>query len=135
MRTCLRLLPLGHEHMSNTISSYLRTHRRRSGLTQAEVSFLLVGKSDDAQLARYERLSRMPSLHTAIGLQVIFGLATKDILPREFIAVEQKVVERAHMLSRRLEQETNTALTRRKLQFLSTIISRRERAARHRLWS
>jgi transcriptional regulator with XRE-family HTH domain len=120
--------------MSNTISSYLRTYRRRSGLTQAEVSFLLGGTSD-AQLSRYERLSRRPNLHTTIGLQVIFGLATKDILPREFIAVEQKVVGRAHMLSRRLERETSTALTRRKLEFLSTMISRREHATRHRLWS
>jgi transcriptional regulator with XRE-family HTH domain len=120
--------------MSNTISSYLRAYRRRSGLTQSEVSFLLGGKSD-AQISRYERLSRRPSLHTTIGLQVIFGLATKDILPREFIAFEQKVVERARVLSRRLEREANTALTRRKLQFLSTIMSRREHATRHHLWS
>src|SRR5215471_14281398 len=120
--------------MGNTISSYLRAYRRRSGLTQAEVCFLL-GAGSDAQMSRYERLTRRPGLHTTFGLQVIFGLATRDILPREFLAVEQKVIARAHLLSRRLERETNTALTRRKLQFLSTLISRRGNAARHHIWS
>jgi transcriptional regulator with XRE-family HTH domain len=119
--------------MSNSITSYLRTYRRRSGLTQAEVCFLL-GVRSDAQMSRYERLTRRPGLHTTFGLHVIFGLATRDIWPREFLAVEQKVIARAHLLSRLLERETNTALTRRKLQFLSAIISRRENAARHHIW-
>jgi transcriptional regulator with XRE-family HTH domain len=118
--------------MSNTISSYLRTFRRRSGLTQKEVAFLL-GIRSDAHVSRYERYSRRPSLRTAIGLQVIFGLATKDILPRVFVAVERRIIERAHLLSRRLERQANTAETRRKLDFLSAIISRRESAARSRV--
>jgi transcriptional regulator with XRE-family HTH domain len=118
--------------MNTTISSYLRTFRRRSGLSQTEVAFLL-GVRGHAKMSRYERLSRRPTLQAAIGLQVIFGLATKDILPQVFVAAEQKVIERAHALSRQLERETDTAQTRRKLEFLATIINRRESGTRLRI--
>jgi transcriptional regulator with XRE-family HTH domain len=110
--------------MSNTISSYLRTYRRRSGLTQSEVAFLLDAR-DGTKVSRYERLSRRPNLHSTIGLQVIFGLATKDILPRVFVSAERRIVERALVLSRQLKGTSDSPRTRRKLEFLSAILTKR----------
>jgi transcriptional regulator with XRE-family HTH domain len=115
--------------MSNTISSYLRTYRQRSGLTQSEVAFLL-GVRGHTKVSRYERLSRRPGLLTTIGLQVIFGLATKDILPLVFVVVERRIVERAQFLSRQLEGKTDSPRTKQKLAFLASITSRRGSAAR-----
>ena len=118
--------------MSNTISSYLRTYRKRSGLTQSEVAFLL-GARDGTKVSRYERLSRRPNLQTTIGLQAIFGLATKEILPRLFMAVERRVFERADLLSRLLRKLPDSRRTRRKLAFLSELISQRESGTRPHL--
>src|SRR6185437_3014891 len=115
--------------MSNKISSYLRTYRRRSGLTQSEVAFLL-GARDGAKVSRYERLSRRPNLQTALGLQAIFGLATKEILPRLFMAVDRRVLARANLLSRRLRQLPDSRRTRRKLAFLSELTREREGGTR-----
>jgi transcriptional regulator with XRE-family HTH domain len=118
--------------MASNVPSYLRTYRRRSGLTQAEVAFLL-GTTSGAKMSRYERLSRRPNLQTALGLQAIFGLATKEILPRLFVAVERRIIARAHLLSRQLKQRADSSRTRRKLTFLSAFIAQRESGTRPHL--
>ena len=109
--------------MSNKVKSYLRTFRRRSGLTQAEVAFLL-GAESGAKVSRYERLSRRPSFRTALGLQAVFGVSAEDLLPIITADVERKIMARAHLLSRRLERHSDSARTKRKLRFLTSVSAR-----------
>ena len=70
----------GTRTMTHRVKTYLRTFRRRSGLTQAEVAFLL-GAESGAKVSRYERLSRRPSFQTALGLQAVFGVPAEALLP------------------------------------------------------
>ncbi len=49
--------------MNNAIAIYLRTYRKRSGLTQSEVARLL-GLESGQLISRYERLDRSPNLET-----------------------------------------------------------------------
>jgi transcriptional regulator with XRE-family HTH domain len=42
------------------LASYLRTERKRAGLTQKEIAFL-VGAKNRAQISRFERLRRLPT--------------------------------------------------------------------------
>jgi transcriptional regulator with XRE-family HTH domain len=118
--------------MDHKVKSYLRTVRRRSGLTQAEVAFLL-GAGDGPSMSRYERLSRRPSFRTALGFQAVFGIPVTELLPGISADVERKVIERAHLLSRRLERQPRSACTERKLAFLASIAAR-DGMAREHLW-
>jgi len=115
--------------MTHRVKTYLRTFRRRSGLTQAEVAFLL-GAEDGAQVSRYERLSRRPSFRTALGLQAVFGIPADDLLPIITADVERKIIARAHLLSRRLERHSDSARTKRKLRFLMSVAARGTMAPR-----
>jgi len=118
--------------MAHKIKSYLRTFRRCSGLTQAEVAFLL-GADSGAKVSRYERLSRKPNFRTALGLQVVFGIPADELLPGICAEVERKIIRRAHLLSRRLERRGDSARTKRKLDFLSSVAARGKVAPEH-LW-
>ena len=118
--------------MGHKIKSYLRTFRRRSGLTQAEVAFLLAADSG-AKVSRYERLSRRPNFRTALGLQVVFGIPADELLPGISAEVERKILARAHLLLRRLERHGDSARTKRKLRFLWSVAARGTMAPQH-IW-
>jgi transcriptional regulator with XRE-family HTH domain len=120
----------GTRTMTNGVKTYLRTFRRRSGLTQAELAFLL-GADDGAQVSRYERLSRRPSFQTALGLQAVFGVPAETLLPVVSAEVERKIISRAHLLSRRLERHSDSARTKRKIRFLTSITARGRIAPQH----
>ena len=119
--------------MSNKVKSYLRTFRRRSGLTQAEVAYLL-GAESGAKVSRYERLCRRPSFRTALELQAVFGIPAEDLLPIITADVERKIIARAHLLSRRLERHGDSARTKRKLRFLWSVTARGGAVPNERLW-
>src|SRR6266446_9191196 len=60
------------------LNNYLTTYRKYSGLSQAEVAFLirLKNKSD---LSRYERSTRQPSLRTALACQEVYGKPVSEL--------------------------------------------------------
>ena len=63
---------------TSRLNNYLRTHRKYSGLSQSEVSFLARLKNK-AELSRYERNVRAPSLRTALACQELYGIAVSDL--------------------------------------------------------
>src|SRR5437016_14680172 len=64
---------------TSRLKSYIKTHRKHSGLSQSEVSFL-VRLKNKAELSRYERNVRIPSLRTALACQELYGVAVSDLL-------------------------------------------------------
>src|SRR5437879_2031593 len=58
---------------THKLENYLRTYRKRSGLTQREVAFL-VGCRNGAQVSRYEKRRRLPPLRTALACEAAFGV-------------------------------------------------------------
>jgi transcriptional regulator with XRE-family HTH domain len=52
------------------LQNYLRTHRSRRGLSQAEVAILL-GAVSGTKASRYENSSRMPNALTIFALEII----------------------------------------------------------------
>ena len=55
------------------IMSYLKTYRKKGGLTQDEVAFLL-GCESGTKISRFEHRARQPNLETAFACQVVFGI-------------------------------------------------------------
>jgi len=104
------------------LPNYLRVHRKRLGLSQNEVAFLL-GWCDSSQPSRYENFSRVPTLRNALALAVIFQMSVCELFSGEYQKVENAVRRQAHRLDARLSSEMPDGLTARKLSVLKIITS------------
>jgi transcriptional regulator with XRE-family HTH domain len=113
--------------MAPKIMSYLKTYRKKGGLTQDEVAFLL-GCESGTKISRFEHLARQPNLETALACQVVFGIPAHKIFPSVFAEVEETVTGRARLLSDRLRAQKGSPVLRHKLAILKTIgAEKRER--------
>jgi transcriptional regulator with XRE-family HTH domain len=108
--------------MSHKLANYLRTYRKRSGLSQDEVAFLL-GCQSGTKVSRYERFSRNPALETALACKALFGVPVENIFAGVYQKVEKKVSHRAQLLTRKLNRATPGAMATRKLETLQAITS------------
>jgi transcriptional regulator with XRE-family HTH domain len=116
--------------MAYKVQSYVRTYRKRTGLTQEDVAFLL-GVNSGTKLSHYERLHRTPSLRTAFALEVIFGKPPKKLLPGAYAKVELETIKRAQMLSRKLDKKTPTSKLNHRLLFVRSLASGKASAPHH----
>ena len=103
--------------MSSPLNNYLRSHRKRSGLTQTEVAFLL-GYEEGGQVSRYEKGHRLPTLRTAIAFATIFGVSPGALFSCIQMRVDKEVSSRieqlhANLEKRRTEQRTTIAEARK----------------------
>jgi DNA-binding XRE family transcriptional regulator len=67
-----------HEQSKRPLANYLRTHRRRTGLTQHELARVL-GYGTHSAIARHERLESVPSLAVALRYQVLYRVPVSEI--------------------------------------------------------
>jgi transcriptional regulator with XRE-family HTH domain len=88
---------------SPQLSNYLVSNRKRLALSQKEVAFLL-GNEGGANVSRYERFEREPSLETTLALEVIFQRSTSELFGGLYQKVEQEVIERAKTLADQTDQ-------------------------------
>jgi transcriptional regulator with XRE-family HTH domain len=102
------------------LENYLRTHRRRLGLTQADVAYLL-GVQSSGKVSRYERFARRPALETAVAFEIILGVPVGDLFAGVREDVEYEVKKRARRLRRRL---TRRQANRRPLAAVTAILDR-----------
>ena len=101
--------------MAHRLPNYLRTHRKRAGLSQDEVAFLL-GCQSGAKVSRYERLARRPSLETAFAYEAVFGVSARELFAGVYEKVEREVVKRARILAGKLNATQPDRTVRRKLE-------------------
>ena len=103
---------------SNRLSNYLRTHRKRLGLSQEEVAHLL-GAESGAKVCRYEKFARMPGLETALACEIIFKKPVRELFAGLYQKVERKVALRATKQLRRSGDKQQTARVRHLLEDLA----------------
>lgn len=109
--------------MPSKLPHYLRTYRRRIGLSQDEVAFLLGGQAGTT-VSRHERLSRAPSLRTLLAYEVILGAPFRDLFAGTYRTIERRTRERARRLAAKMSRAAGAnadARTRRKLDMLHRI--------------
>ena len=90
------------------LENYLRTYRKKSGLTQGEVGFLL-GCETGAQVSRYEKRHRLPPLETALAYEEIFGVPVGEVFAGLRQSVGRDIEKRRLALRARLQAETPNA--------------------------
>ncbi len=112
---------------SHQLENYLKTYRRKSGLTQREVAFLL-GWKNGAQLSRYEKGHTLPPLRTALAYQAIFKIPVAELFAGIRSSVDQDTSTRVDELVAGLQEKNQKGrqrrLTARKLDWLSQTHSR-----------
>ena len=106
---------------THKLENYLRTYRKRSGLSQREVAFL-VGCRNGAQVSRYEKRRRLPPLRTALACEAAFGVPVSVLFAGLREVAGQAVGERLLALKSKLEttpaQGRDARLAAQKLRWL-----------------
>ena len=104
---------------SPKLEHYLRACRKRSGLSQRDVGYLLGAKSR-AQVSRYER-RHAPPLRTALAFEALFGAPVSEIFAGMREVVEKELSRRVRELALDLRAQNgkrNSRVTSQKLQWL-----------------
>jgi transcriptional regulator with XRE-family HTH domain len=102
--------------------SYVRPLRRRWGLSQREVAFL-IGNKTHAAVSRIEAVKTYPSLAEAIACSIIFDTPLVELFPELFAKAHDSVLSQAQVLYEDLQGNASRA-TRYKLDFLEEVLGR-----------
>src|SRR5216683_757347 len=89
--------------MPSRLNNYLRLHRRRAGLSQIEVAFLL-GAHEGGRISRYEKGHNIPTLRTALTLAAIFGASLGDLFSGIQVEIDSEVLRRIEHLRSKHEK-------------------------------
>src|SRR5712691_665512 len=99
-----------HLKPTSRLYNYLTKHRKHSGLSQSDVSFL-VRLKNKAELSRYERNVRVPSLRTALACQELYGVAVSDLFAGLSDSVASDTRSRMKRLQARLQAKIDPKIT------------------------
>lgn len=80
------------------LPNYLRSNRKRLGLSQDEIAFLL-GTDSGTKASRYEVFGRDPRLRTALAYEAIFQKPIRELFAGLYDEIEREVVDRAKQLA------------------------------------
>ena len=103
------------------LKTYLRTHRRRTGLSQRDVAFLLGGESGTV-ISRHERGRRMPVLETALAYELIYRVSVRSLYAGACRGVQISLRGRAARLHRELCSQSSSTRRKRKIAVLARIV-------------
>jgi transcriptional regulator with XRE-family HTH domain len=87
------------------MGSYLRAHRRKSGLSQSELADIL-GLITELQISRHERSVTLPLFLTAISYEIVFQVPIAELFPGIYETVRQNVERRLAEIEGRLHDST-----------------------------
>ena len=110
------------------LKNYLRTFRKRAGLAQGDVSYLVKARTK-GEWSRYERSMRQPSLRTAFACEEAFGVPVARLFAGLRESVGDKTIERMHRLETQFtsnnSRKTIARKIARKLQWLGQRLAHR----------
>lgn len=93
------------------LDNYLRTHRKKAGLSQEEASHL-VGLKNRLQFARYERYQCEPPLRVALACEQVFGVPTAQLFAGVSTKVAKRTKRRVKAFERTLSSDSEGPLLR-----------------------
>ena len=116
------------KHLTHTTSvsqerfqNYLRTFRRKYGLSQAEIARLL-GLSSASKVSRHEGFVQRPSVKAMFAYEVIFGAHVSELFAGDYDKTRADVQNRAKELADSIERESAGLRDSRKLELLRSIV-------------
>ena len=112
------------------LRNYLRTYRRRCGLSQDEIAQLL-GTSSGTKVSRYENFARLPSVAGILGYEIIFNQPANRLFAGAYETVHRAIRARAKRLAKTLNARPGDPRTARKLHLLRTIVDSKSSTRNH----
>ncbi|MEN3977196.1 helix-turn-helix transcriptional regulator [Emcibacter sp. SYSU 3D8] len=110
--------------MSHRLPSYFRTLRLHSGLSQAELAFL-IGCKKGSYVSRIERGQRPPTVEAMLAYTILFDKLPRDVVPHLCEELEGCILARTEQLYYDL-QGIPTPAIRAKLDALEQILNRHD---------
>jgi DNA-binding XRE family transcriptional regulator len=108
-----------HLMASRKLPNYLRSYRKRLGLSQREVGFLLGGLTGDS-ISTHERFRKQPGIEGMFAYAIVFRSLSRDLFSGVFQDAERTVRRRARRLAEKLAKQPSRA-NARKLELLRAI--------------
>jgi transcriptional regulator with XRE-family HTH domain len=108
----------------NRLVNYVRARRKRAGLSQVELAFVL-GYRDEGVISRHELFRSVPPLLIALGYEVVFKTSVSELFPglRETVenAIETSLADFESALHKQKNQAARSQLPviTRKLEWLN----------------
>lgn len=102
--------------------TYLRVYRRRAGLSQEDVAYLL-GIQARTGVSRHELADSIPVLEVLLAYEAIYGACTGDLYKGLRQQVVQDTTLRAQGLIKRLQLRPQSKERDRKIAFLARVVS------------
>jgi transcriptional regulator with XRE-family HTH domain len=103
------------------LPNYLLSHRKRSGLSQGEVAYLL-GTKSDAAICRHERFRQTPNLQSLLAYEILFRTPVRSLFGGVHDDVEHKLRKRIQLFIRALMQAKPDVRQQRKLEVLKAVL-------------
>jgi transcriptional regulator with XRE-family HTH domain len=116
---------------NHPLPNYLRTHRRRTGLSQKEVAALL-GVASGSKVSRLENFARTPSVRTVFAYEIVFNSLASELFAGNYQTIRLAVQDRARRMAKQLsaQPDAQAGKTLRKLALLRTIVESKPSPAR-----
>jgi transcriptional regulator with XRE-family HTH domain len=110
----------------------VRILRRRLGLSQKELAFLL-GYTSESQVSRLENGSRIPQFEQSLAIELLFGTERRSVFPKAHLAVglelKGRVTELVAQLSQRRSSGSKVSYKTVQLERVMALLERLESAA------
>ena len=106
--------------MSQPLTNYLKTHRKRSGFSLEELGFLL-GHRSGSTAGKHERFRRLPTITTALAYEIVFQKPARELFRGVYQRVERETIRRALELSKDLGEQPASTRDRLKQETLRAI--------------
>lgn len=82
------------------LQNYLVSYRKRTGLSQVEVAWILE-TPDNAAVSRYETGQRLPPLEVALGFEALFGVPVVALFAGTHARIARRIERRIALHHRR----------------------------------
>jgi transcriptional regulator with XRE-family HTH domain len=106
--------------VARRLPNYIRSARKRTGLSQEDLAFLL-GRKCGTMVSRYERFRREPTLSTVFALEAVLGKPARELFAGVYERAEGRASERAAELLDRLSTRASNVRISRKVTVLSRL--------------
>lgn len=103
------------------LTTYLLTYRKRTGLSQGEIAFLL-GISSGTTVSKHETGARKPFLKAALSYEIILGEPASELFAGWYLDLEGAIRKRAVRLSKRLSALPGTPANVQKLNTIRRLL-------------
>ena len=107
--------------MSRRLSQYVKYERKRAGLAQTDVAYLL-GARAPSKVVRYEGGRYLPPLKTALAYEALFGIPVAELFPGTVRAVRKQLQRRAKRRATLLERLPQTSRISRRQRSLQKVV-------------